>query len=90
VNGKLHRQDLATIGDNSGGKVIASGLVDDPYLDKVELQEHRPERLMVPGVDGVSTRILFFLVQGDGEVTVNYDSVKGGRLSRTIALRETK
>jgi hypothetical protein len=87
VSGKLHRQDLATI---SGVKVIASGLVDDPYLDKVALQEHRPERLMVPGVDGLSTRILFFLVQGDGEVTVNYDSVKGGRLSRTIALRETK
>lgn len=87
VNGKLHRQDVATV---SGGKVIASGLVDDPYLDKVELQEHRPERLMVPGVDGVSTRILFFLVEGDGEVKVTYDSLKGGRLSRTIALRETK
>lgn len=87
VNGKLHRQDLATV---SGGKVIASGLVDDPYLDKVELQDHRPGRLMVPGVEGVSTRILFFLVEGDGEVKVTYDSLKGGRLSRTIALRETK
>lgn len=87
VNGKLHRQDIATV---SGGKVIASGLVDDPYLDKVELQEHRPERLMVPGVEGVSTRLLFFLVEGDGEVNVTYDSLKGGRLSKTIALRETK
>jgi hypothetical protein len=87
VSGKLHRQDLATV---SGGKVIASGLVDDPYLDKVELQEHRPERLMVPGVDGLSTRILFFLVEGEGEAAVTYDSVKGGKLSKTIALRETK
>ncbi|MES1243409.1 MAG: M14 family metallopeptidase [Acidobacteriota bacterium] len=90
VNGRLFRQDLATIGGNSGAKVIASGLVDDPYLDKVELQEHRPERLMVPGVDGLSTRILFFLVQGDGDVTVTYDSVKGGKVSRKVELRETK
>ena len=49
VQNKLHRQDVATV---TGGKVISSGLVDDPYLDKIEVQEHRPERLMVPGVDG--------------------------------------
>jgi hypothetical protein len=49
---KLHRQDVATI---SGATVVASGLVDDPYLDKVRLQEHRPERLMVPGVPGYGT-----------------------------------
>lgn len=86
VNSKLHRKDVATV---AGAKVLSSGLVDDPYLDKVEIQEHRPERLMVPGVEGLSTRILFFLVQGDGEVTVSYDSLKGGKLSQKIALRET-
>jgi hypothetical protein len=85
VNGKLHRQDIATV---AGAKVLSSGLVDDQYLDKVSLQEHRPERLMVPGVGGHSTRILFFLVQGEGEVTVSYDSLKGGKLSKKIALRE--
>jgi hypothetical protein len=83
---KLHRQDVATV---TGGKVLASGLVDDPYLDKVEMQEHRAERLMVPGVDGLSTRILFFLIEGDGEVTVHFDSLKGGQLARKVALRET-
>jgi Zinc carboxypeptidase len=86
VNGKLHRQDLATV---AGAKVISSGLVDDAYLDKIEIQEHRPERLMVPGVDGVSTRTLFFLVQGNGEITVSYDSLKGGKIAKKIALRET-
>jgi len=85
VNGKLHRQDIATV---TGGKVISSGLVDNPYLDKIQIQEHRPERLMVPGVEGTSTRTLFFLIQGDGEVTVNYDSLKGGKVSKKIALRE--
>lgn len=86
VAGKLHRQDLATVAGR-GARVLASGLVDDPYLGKVTLQEHRPERLMVPGVEGLSTRFLFFLVEGEGEVTLTYDSLKGGRLTEAIALR---
>jgi hypothetical protein len=80
---KLHRQDLATV---SGATVVASGVVDDPWLDKVSLQEHRPERLMVPGVDGYSTRRLFFLLEGSGEVTVTYDSLKGGTIERGVRL----
>lgn len=87
VQNRVHRQDVATV---TGGKVISSGLVNDPYLDKIDVQEHRPDRLKVPGVDGLSTRILFFLVQGDGDVTVTYDSLKGGKISKKIALKETK
>jgi hypothetical protein len=86
LNNKLHRKDLATV---SGGKVISSGIVNDQYLDKIDVQAHRPERLMVPGVEGLSTRILFFLVQGDGDVTVTYDSLKGGKLSKKVALKDT-
>ena len=86
LQNKLHRQDIATV---AGGKVVASGLIDDPWLGKITLQEHRPERLMVPGVDGGSTRRLFFLVEGEGEVTVKYDSLKGGKLEKKIALKET-
>jgi len=81
---KLHRVDLATL---EGATVISSGIVENAYLDKVELQQHRPERLMVPGVDGLSTRTLFFLVEGRGDVTVTYDSVKAGRIRREISLR---
>ena len=82
---KLHRQDVATV---AGGRVVASGLVDNAYLNKVQIQEYRPERLMVPGVDGLSTRILFFLVDATGgEVTVHYDSLKGGKISRKVALK---
>ncbi|HEY2738614.1 MAG TPA: hypothetical protein VGK45_09420, partial [Thermoanaerobaculia bacterium] len=86
LQNKLHRQDLATV---TGGRVVASGLIEDPWLDKIDLQEHRPERLLVPGVDGVSTRKLFFLVEGDGEVTVKYDSLKGGKLEKKVVLKET-
>ena len=86
ANNKLHRSDIATV---TGGKVISSGLVDNPYFDRIQIQPNRPERLAVPGVEGLSTRFLFFLVEGDGEITVNYDSLKGGKVSRKIALKET-
>jgi hypothetical protein len=84
VNNKLHRHDLATV---AGAKVLASGVVSDPLLDKVDLQKHRPERLEVPGVGGFETRQLFFLVEGEGEVTVSYDSVKAGKVTKKVALR---
>lgn len=83
VQNKLHRQDIATL---SGAKVIASGLIDDPWLNQIELQRERPERLMVPGVGGLSTRLLYFLVEGTGEVTIDYDSLKGGKLTRKVKL----
>lgn len=81
---KIHRLDVATV---EGARVVASGLVNDTYLDDVEIQKHRPERLMVPGVGGVSSRTLFFLLEGQGEVTVRYDSLKGGKLSKKVTLR---
>lgn len=84
AQGKLHRQDVASV---AGGKVISSGVIDNAFLDRVSLQTKRPERLMVPGVDGLSTRQLFFLVEGTGEVTVTYDSLKGGKVSKKVALR---
>jgi hypothetical protein len=81
---KIHRPDLATV---EGARVVASGLVQDRWLDKVELQRYRPERLMVPGVDGLSSRTLFFLLEGKGEVVVHYDSLKGGRIEREVRLQ---
>jgi zinc carboxypeptidase len=82
---KLHRPDVATV---TGARVVASGLINNVWLDQIQLQPHRPERLLVPGVDGLSTRQLFFLVEGDGEVTVRYDSLKGGKLEKKVVLRE--
>ena len=83
----LHRMDLATV---DGARVVSSGVVDDPWLDRVTVQEHRPERLMVPGVDAFSARRLFFLLEGPsgkgGEVALTYDSLKGGTIRTTVRL----
>ena len=76
---KLHRPDVATL---EGGTVIASGIVGDPWMDRINYQRHRPGRLLVNGVRGFSTEILFFLVEGRGEMTIHYDSVKGGKHSK--------
>ena len=81
---KLHRPDLATV---EGARVVASGLVQDQWLDKVDLQKHRPERLMVPGIDGLSSETLFFLLEGKGDVVIHYDSLKGGRIEREVSLK---
>lgn len=82
---KLHRQDLATL---TGGKVIASGIVEDLFQNKVRLQEHRPERLFVPGgVGGNSTQTLMFLIEAKpGKVTFIYDSIKAGKITQEIQL----
>lgn len=82
-SGRLHRPDVATV---EGARVVASGVVIDPWLDRVELQEHRPERLLVDGVEGFGSRSLLFLLEGGGEVTVHYDSLKGGKHARTFRL----
>lgn len=84
---KIHRMDLATL---TGAKVLASGIVSDPWLDKVELQSHRAERLEVPGVGGYDSKILFFLVEGNGKVTATYDSLKGGKIVESFTLEETE
>jgi hypothetical protein len=82
---KLHRADVATL---TGGKVIASGIVTDAYLNKVQLQRERPERLLVnSGVGGYSTTMLMFLVEArPGNLTFTYDSVKAGKVTGTVTL----
>lgn len=85
IANKLHRLDLATI---NGGKVLSSGIVRNQFNDQIDLQSHRPERLMVSGVPGFGNAILYFLVETEADhVTVNYDSIKGGKLSKTIHLK---
>ena len=82
---KLHRQDIATL---TGGKVIASGIVQDPYLNKVQLQPIRPERLLVNGgIGGFSTQTLMFVVEArPGTLTFTYDSIKAGKIIKEIEL----
>ena len=80
---KLHRPDIATL---SGAKVLAAGLVQNQYLNRIELQKKRPERLLVPGIPGFSAQTLYFLVEGGGELNFTYDSLKAGQAKATVRL----
>lgn len=82
---KIHRVDMATI---EGGKVIASGVVQDAYLNRVQMQTQRPERLMLNnGIGSADTETLMFLIEArPGTVRFVYDSVKAGRISQEIQL----
>jgi hypothetical protein len=81
---RLHRPDLATV---EGAKVLASGVLPEPLSRQVVYQANRPERLLVNGVPGFSAVTLFFLVEGAGEITISYDSVKAGKAVRRVALQ---
>ncbi len=80
---KIVRKDVVTL---QGAVVLASGMVENSWLNLVELQKKRPERLLVDAVPGEGFVTLFFLVEGGGQVRLQYDSVKGGRISREIDL----
>jgi Zinc carboxypeptidase len=81
----LHRPDVATV---EGATVLAAGVIEDTLQDRVTLQDDRPGRLLVDGIPGYGTRRLMFVVEGQGEARVTYDSLKGGRLQLDVALRE--
>jgi hypothetical protein len=80
---KRHRLDVATL---EGAKVLAGGLAQNAYLNRIDFQSHRPARLLVPGVEGFGTRTLYYLVEGQGEVTITYDSLKAGKITQKLRL----
>jgi len=82
---KLYPKDMLKVSGDKA-KVVAGGLLTDPYRDAVTYKEHRPELqfLVVPGFGKVEHQ---FLVEGKGELTVRYTSRHAGRLSQTIQLK---
>ena len=83
IQDKLHRKDVVTI---DGAKVVASGVVSKIYPEKISLQKHRPERLLINGIKGNSFKRLYFIVEGSGAVEIVYNSLKGGVVKKKIQL----
>ena len=80
----LYPKDVLKVG-GAGAKVVAGGLLVDPYRDQVVYKKNRPELqfLVVPGFGKVEHQ---FLIEGKGEVTLRYESRHGGKLAKTIKL----
>jgi hypothetical protein len=83
------RPDLLTL-EGRGVEIISAGWVRDRFrpagTDRVDQKDLR--RILVRnGQPGRSTRIIEYLLRGSGDVTVGYDSQKGGSAKKTVTLR---
>lgn len=78
----LYPKDTLSV---SGAKVVAGGVLVDPYRDQAVYKKDRPEIqfLVVPGFGKVEYQ---FLVEGKGEITLKYVSRHGGKLAKTVKL----
>ncbi len=81
----LYPKDILKI-TGAGAKVVAGGVLNDPYRDLVTYKKHKPEIqfLVVPGFGKIEHQ---FLVEGKGEIRVSYESRHGGKLAKTVALK---
>jgi len=82
VNSKLYPQDKLKL---TGAKVIASGKITDLRNNRVDYQEHKPEIIYtsVPGYGYVEFQ---FLVEGKGEIKLEYSSRKAKNIESTHSL----
>jgi hypothetical protein len=72
-------------------EIISASWIEDketydylhPVLDNID--QKQLERLIIRnGHPGKTTRTLQYLVKGKGDITITYDSVKGGKVTKTI------
>jgi len=78
----LYPKDMLKV---SGAKVVAGGVLVDPFLDRVSFKKDRPELqfLVVPGFGKIEHE---FIVEGKGGLTLRYESRHGGKIAKTVKL----
>lgn len=69
---KIYTPDQLSV---DGAKVLAGGKINNPYTNDVSYKEYKPE-IQFTRVDGFDTVEYEFIVEGKGEITVNYESLK--------------
>ena len=87
------RPDLLTF-EGRAAEIISASWIDNKVLYKARPsvtgfidQKDLKRILLRNGFAGKTARTIMYLVKGSGEVTVKYDSVKGGTASKTIKLQ---
>lgn len=81
-NRKLYRQDLLMI---TGGKVIAGGKITDKHFEKVTYKEHKPD-VQFLALPGYAIEEYQFLIEGKGEITFSFESLKAKNVKTSIKL----
>ncbi len=83
------RPDLLTA-TGQGLEVLSASWLRDRFRPGATqlVDSKEPARIMIRnGHPGRTTRVIDYIVKGTGSMTVTYDSLKGGRVSTTVALR---
>ncbi len=81
----LYTKDMLKISGEKA-KAVAGGILTDRYQDKVAYKKDKPEIqfLVVPGFGKIEHQ---FLVQGEGEIKISYESRHGAKLVKNVALK---
>jgi hypothetical protein len=79
---KLYPLDILKV---TGGKVIAGGVLTDNRLNKVSYKEKKPE-IQFFSVPGYGVTEFQFLIEGKGDVIINFESQKAQDKSLKINL----
>ncbi|MCX6563610.1 MAG: M14 family metallopeptidase [Candidatus Aminicenantes bacterium] len=87
------RPDLLTL-DGKNVEVISASWIGDEETYKMKptitqfIDQKNLKRIMLRnGLAGKTARTIMYIVKGSGEVTVKYDSVKGGSAGKTLKLQ---
>ena len=83
---RLHRQDIVKL-DGHDVELLAAGWLTDPYRNRTAaIKTMRNEFRAGTGVPGFGNVEYRIVVKGSGALTIVYDSLKGGKLTRRITL----
>jgi len=87
------RPDLLTL-EGKNVEIISASWIDNKELYKIKpsvtgfIDQKNLKRIILRnGMPGKTARTIMYIVKGAGEVTVKYDSVKGGTVGKTIKLQ---
>jgi hypothetical protein len=87
------RPDLLTL-EGKNVEVISASWIDNKELYKIKpsvtafIDQENLKRIMLRnGMPGKTSRTIMYLVKGSGDVTVKYDSLKGGTVSKSIKMQ---
>jgi hypothetical protein len=87
------RPDLLTL-DGKNVEIISASWIGDEETYKMKptitqfIDQKNLKRIMLRnGLAGKTARTIMYIVKGSGEVTVKYDSVKGGSAAKTLKLQ---
>jgi hypothetical protein len=78
---KLSRPDRINL---KGPQVISGGIKLTRVADEFTEQKNNPDKIVIGKIEGNSSLFVDWIVQGNGAVTIEYDSPKAGRVTKTI------